>query len=508
MELKKLGIYGAEAIQDLVAAAILTGDPVLFIGDKGTGKTYMMERIADALNLKFMMYNCSSANFDDIVGFPVPNKDSFQMDFMPTPTSIWGVNMVLLDEINRARLDIQNNYFQLIRNRSVQGKRVDTLRWVFSAMNPLSYAGTTPLDAALADRFAWVIKTPSFTIINEEDRHKIISNHTMDDCPALTHWGGIKHVHIDSEIRKDMESWFKKAAEIYQHYLSDCKDVIAYVDDVCISISTSGKSKSGPVEGRRAGIILRNILSLAAVRDTYGLSGGLEAAASKALFHCFPNEAVDEAIPNEVILTAHEKAKHHLRQGTSSIVERIERLPDPLLKVAYGIRYGIEPVVLGGYVMQFLDDHRHDPAALIAFAYAAWPYLKHANITSDAITQVSKILAMVCSNGSRNLGSHSLQVDFGSSWWSVQAEYNSLKEAEERNNHPVYFSFFKNVSDHCIRQLCESNGLDYWEYSRSGEWDTNNLAKFHEKAMKIFEHMAFIMSDGFKFKPADLVANQ
>jgi hypothetical protein len=506
MELKKLGIYGGEAIQDLVAASILTGDPVLFIGDKGTGKTYMMERIAEALNLKFMMYNCSSANFDDIVGFPIPNKETFTMDFMPTPTSIWGVNMVLLDEINRARLDIQNNYFQLIRNRSVQGKRVDTLRWVFSAMNPLSYAGTTPLDAALADRFAWVIKTPSFTIINEEDRHRIISNHTMDDCPALTHWGGVKHVHIDSEIRKDMSIWFKKAASIYEQYLADCKDVVAYVDDVCISISTSGKSKAGPIEGRRAGIILRNILSLAAVREAYGLSGGIEAAASKALFHSFPNEAVDEAIPNEVIMMAHEKAKHLLRQQVSSILERIERLPDSLLKVAYGIRHCIDPVVLGGYVMQFLDDHKHDPSALIAFAYAVWPYMKHANITSDALTQISKILAMLCNMESNGISS---QLDLNSGWWNVQTEYNNVVLAEKKNAEPVHSSFFSNITEQSLRYLCEANSIDFYELSRNGHgWDDRVPSSFHEKTERVFEHMAYIISDGFKFKPSDLIEKQ
>ena len=501
MELKKLGIYGGEAIQDLVAAAILTGDPVLFIGDKGTGKTYMMERIADALNLKFMMYNCSSANFDDIVGFPIPNKDLNQMDFMPTPTSIWGVNMLLLDEINRARLDIQNNYFQLIRNRSVQGKRVDTLRWVFSAMNPLSYAGTTPLDSALADRFAWVIKTPSFSIINEEDRHSIISNHTNDDCPAITHWGGIKHVHVDSVTRRDMEQWFKRAAQLYQEHLADCNDVIAYVDDVCISISMSGKSKTGPIEGRRAGIILRNILSLAAVRDAYGLSGGIEAAASKALFHSFPNEAVDEPIPNETIMAAHEKAKHLLRQSASSIVEKIERMSDPLLRVAYGIRYGIDPVVLGGYVMQFLDDHKKDPAALISFSYAVWPYLRNANITSDAMTQVSKILSLLMVEDSGKVTTH---VDLTSSWWEIRKEFASINEAVKLNTKPVHSAFFESICPNSLKGICEIYGVDYWDLQDRASGASAEL-RVKNIVGAMFKGMAYIMSDGFKFLPANML---
>jgi len=497
MELKKIGIYGGESIQDLVSAAILTGDPVLFIGDKGTGKTYMMEQIAAALGLKFIQYNCSSANFDDIVGFPMPNKETFEMEFMPTPTSIWGVNMVLLDEINRARLDIQNNYFQLIRNRSIQGKKVDSLKWVFAAMNPLSYAGTTPLDSALADRFAWIIKTPSFSIINEDDRHKIISNHTSDDSPALGHWSKTENFCPDAETKERMAEWFKRAASIYKNYLANCNDVISYVDDVCVTLSGSGKIP--PVEGRRAGILLRNILSLAAVRDAYGINGGIEAAASKALFCSFPNEAVDEAIPKDLLLTAHEKAKHLLRKSVSSTMEKIERLPDTFSKVAYGIRYQIDPVALGGYITQFFDENSNNAPALIMFSYALWPYLKYANVTADALSLVSKTLSATLKPILSATSSSSLNLNLNSYCSDMVSGINIInrfKEAQSQKTVDTFISLLPKDSYQLggLARLFNISG-----YELVGQIDKAAMSK-------MFSYMSYILSDGYSFRPIDLMA--
>ena len=516
MELKKLGIFGCEAIQDLISAAILTGDPALLIAGAGTAKTYAIQRIAEALGLEFRMYNCSSANFDDIIGFPSIRKDEDgkkSMEYISVPTSIWGTELLFLDELSRCRLDVQNLYFTLIRNRSVQGQKVETLKMVFAAMNPLSYAGVTPLDSALADRFAWTIKMPSFTVINEEDRHRIISNHTSDDCPAITHWGGVKHTHTDIELRNDLRQWFQLAARIYQRYLSDCHDVVAYVDDVCASISSSGRASGGPIEGRRAGILLRNILSLAAVREAYGLNGGFEAAASKALYHSFPNEAVDDGIPGEVIIAAHEKAKHLLRQQASSVLERIERLPDTLLKVAHGIRCKIEPVVLGGYVMQYIEEHKHDYAAMVAFAYATWPYLRYANITSDALTQVAKILSVSCSLNLKNLVTSNVSLQ--SNHWSVSALREAIDNAnKEMQKGPIdafcdrfgssQFSGLSRVFGDDVYRLGSLNRFDRYSFNSQVESNQEFKARIKNEARM----MMLILSDGGKFKPEALMEDR
>ena len=496
MELKKLGIYGCEAIEDLIAASILTGDSAMFIGSAGTGKTFMLERLAEALNLKFIAYNCSSNNFEDLIGFPILNSEKSAMNFIPTPTSIWGVNIVLLDEINRARLDIQNHYFQLIRNRSIQGKKVDSLKWVFAAMNPLSYAGTQPLDKALADRFAWVIRTPAFHVIGEEDRHSIINNITGDDAPAMGHWGFSRPFSRDKALTVELRSYFKAAAAIYNRYLSDCNDVIQYVDDFIISVNNAG-GYSGTIEGRRAGILLRNILSLAAVREASGLQGGLEAAAGKAIFHSFINEAVDEPIPNKVLEAAHEKAKGYLRKAASSVMETIERLPYSIQKIAKGMEYNIDPVVLGGYINTHLSEINSDPIAMEAFALAIWPFLKNSNVTNDALASVASIVSTIVSNqdtcfyNSISLG-QKIDITSGARELDQAIDLITLKPKQNFTNVANLLS-----SPAAYERLCEKQGLDF-------EIEKVSI----ENANKMLKAYMYVLSHNNSFTPDKFAASQ
>ena len=51
MYFEKMGIYGMNEIEDAVLAALVTGDPLLFIGAHGTAKTTLARKIAEAMGL-------------------------------------------------------------------------------------------------------------------------------------------------------------------------------------------------------------------------------------------------------------------------------------------------------------------------------------------------------------------------------------------------------------------------------------------------------------------------
>jgi ABC-type uncharacterized transport system YnjBCD ATPase subunit len=64
---------------------LATEEPLLLIGPHGTGKSLLLTRIAEALDLAFRHYNSSLLNFDDLVGFPLPNKNGsleYQSEFL------------------------------------------------------------------------------------------------------------------------------------------------------------------------------------------------------------------------------------------------------------------------------------------------------------------------------------------------------------------------------------------------------------------------------------------
>ena len=92
-----------------------------------------------------------------------------RLDYIQTPAAIWGAQSVFIDEISRCRPEVQNKLFSIVHERRVQGLELRDLVYRWSAMNPPAaddgdspYAGSEPLDRALADRFAFVLDIPDW----------------------------------------------------------------------------------------------------------------------------------------------------------------------------------------------------------------------------------------------------------------------------------------------------------------------------------------------------------
>ena len=173
--LGEIGLIGLSDIEPIVLASLATGEPMLLIGPHGTGKSLLLTQIAEALGLAFRHYNSSLLNFDDLVGFPLPNKDG-SLEYVKTPASIWGAEAVIFDEISRCRPDIQNKLFPIIHERRAQGILLEDLKYRWAAMNPPvseddddGYIGSEPLDPALTDRFAFVVNMPSWERYSEAE---------------------------------------------------------------------------------------------------------------------------------------------------------------------------------------------------------------------------------------------------------------------------------------------------------------------------------------------------
>lgn len=62
-----LGVYGFDRYEPVILAALVTEDPMLLIGRSGTGKTFLLNTLAEALGLEHRHYNASLISFDDLV---------------------------------------------------------------------------------------------------------------------------------------------------------------------------------------------------------------------------------------------------------------------------------------------------------------------------------------------------------------------------------------------------------------------------------------------------------
>ena len=179
---RPLGLLGWEKLEPVLLAALTTRDPLLLIGRHGTAKSFLLERLAQALGLVYRFYNASLINYDDLVGIPLPDDTQTSLRYITTPTAIWDAEVVFVDELNRTRPDLQNKLFPIIHEKRVQGVELERLRYRWAAMNPANgdreneeqYLGAEPLDPALADRFGFIIEVPDWSDLSESERTEVL----------------------------------------------------------------------------------------------------------------------------------------------------------------------------------------------------------------------------------------------------------------------------------------------------------------------------------------------
>src|SRR6187402_2124040 len=246
-----LGVYGFDSIEPLILSALVTEDPLLLIGPSGTGKTFLLNSLSEALGLEHRHYNASLISFDDLVGFPYPSCEFSRIEYLQTPATVWGAESVLIDEISRCKPEHQNRLFSLVHERKIQGLPLTSLRYRWAAMNPCSsdqsggdeYLGSEPLDPALADRFAIILEVGDWDALSDADR-KLVANPSGDG--AVADDGG--------QLNTALAQWQQAFAAKLDH----CPAPI--VDYVCAA-TTALRDGGIRLSPRRARLITRTLLA-------------------------------------------------------------------------------------------------------------------------------------------------------------------------------------------------------------------------------------------------------
>ena len=326
--LERIGLIGLSAIEPPLLAALVTGSPLLLIGPHGTAKTLLLTRVAQALGLSCRHYNASLLNFDDLVGFPMPDKQG-GLQYVHTPASIWGAGAVIFDEISRCRPDIQNKLFPIIHERRVQGIALEALRYRWAAMNPPSteddehdngYAGSEPLDAALADRFAFVVEMPGWSSFTTAQQLAVIRS---DDQPVA---------EADAACLKET---LARATQLLQTLSGEfAQGVARYVQTVVALLAQAGLSLSP----RRASLLYRGVLATNAAALARDPGADASDATLLALRCSLPQRAQGLPVPELKLLAAHREAMRSAKLSAHDPLHAILCTANPLVRLQMAVR--------------------------------------------------------------------------------------------------------------------------------------------------------------------------
>ena len=238
--LKKWGEYiDVRGEKKLIRELIQQGrHNILVEGDKGVGKTLLVEDICREDNIALFEFSCGAGmNKGDLIGRPQIDNDGsyFEMGIIPKMFELanhWKEIVVYGDELNVLSHDEQlwfNRPLDKRRSIYVNGKLFkldDGVKFTFIAtINPITYAGVNTLTESLRSRFIGrVLPYP-----NNSELEKIIDWSDIPDetkkC-MLTLCQQIHSLRVKGEVEyvfspRDIDQF----CDIYRTYISDSDEL-------------------------------------------------------------------------------------------------------------------------------------------------------------------------------------------------------------------------------------------------------------------------------------------
>jgi MoxR-like ATPase len=352
---ERLGIQGWYELDPLLLAALALEAPVLLVGAHGTAKTLVAERVAAALGAEFRHYNASLLNYDDLVGIPLPDDDG-GLRFVGTAGAVWGASFVFFDEVNRCRPDLQNKLFPIVHERRIAGMRLDDLEHRWAAMNPPSaadsfdgYLGAEPLDAALADRFHFIIGVPSWRQLTRAQREALVANGSTADHD-------VPLGELVAATRAELDVVRAALSDTIVHYAVVLVDLL---DGAGITLSP-----------RRAAILREAVLATVAAARVLGRDIDTQRAAELVALNGLPQWADAEPPSPATVVGAHSQAFGLAMNQSDKVQRALLEERDPVRRLRRAIDLGaaedvIATTVLGALSSLPTEVHRVALAAVL-----------------------------------------------------------------------------------------------------------------------------------------------
>lgn len=197
-------LYVEPILAKKLQALLESGMNVLLDGPQGSGKTVLSRKIAEALDVEYVFFNCSSIYeaTDFLATLQIRASASGQAETVWIPTDILRSLeaahedperqfLVFLDEFNRCREMARNGIMPALdatrkMYNPLTGSTIDipdNVRWIAAINNGAQFTGTTTVDPAQLDRFAplrmdYPPESEEIRILSE--RHPDVPKHQIE----------------------------------------------------------------------------------------------------------------------------------------------------------------------------------------------------------------------------------------------------------------------------------------------------------------------------------------
>jgi MoxR-like ATPase len=362
----ELGLEGWQHLDPVLLASLALEAPLLLVGAHGTAKSLVAERVAGAVDAELRHYNASLLNYDDLVGIPVPADDGVSLEYLGTAGAVWDAEFVFLDEINRCRPDLQNKLFPLVHERRLAGEDLAQLRHRWAAINPPgeidghAYLGTEELDAALADRFWFVVPVPGWQQLRREDRVRLV----LGGAAVPTGSGTAEEDERPSVLELVAAAAGAAAAVEAHHGESLANYVVSLLDQ----LGTADIHLSP----RRARILLQAVCAVhGALLVTGADDADLGESALLTLLHALPQRASATPVQLAKVIAAHKQAWEVAVVDESGVLQQLLAEQDPVQRVRLAVDRKVDDDLLGRLTVQAVAAQQSEAArAGLAFVFA------------------------------------------------------------------------------------------------------------------------------------------
>jgi hypothetical protein len=173
------------------------------------------------------------------------------------------------------------------------------------------YLGSQPLDAALADRFAFIIVTPDWDDLAEEERRAVVTGSGQPIDPAAAR-----------QLRQLVEAGRGLVDAVTDEMLVRLAHYVQLVNDLLRTAAKRGRKASGRADGnrvddddaqitlspRRAAMIARNIIAVHVAAMVLEDNPEIGDSALLALRHSIPQRAQGLPVSSMKLAAAHREA--------------------------------------------------------------------------------------------------------------------------------------------------------------------------------------------------------